>query len=56
MGPLMHIPAILKLVAGVWIAALCGAVAGRSLAEVAVHRCVGHACATPAHAAPVEAP
>jgi hypothetical protein len=56
MGPLMHIPAILKLVAGVWIAALCGAVAGRSLAEVSVHGCADHACAGPAHAAPVESP
>ena len=34
MGPLMRIPPSLKLIAGMWIAALLGALAGRSLAEV----------------------
>jgi hypothetical protein len=34
MGPLMRIPFSLKLIAGMWIAALLGALAGRSLAEV----------------------
>jgi hypothetical protein len=34
MGPLMRIPSSIKLVAGMWIAALLGALAGRSLAEV----------------------
>jgi hypothetical protein len=34
MGPLMRIPSSLKLIAGMWIAALLGALAGRSLAEV----------------------
>jgi hypothetical protein len=34
MGPLMRIPSPFKLLAGMWIAALLGAVAGRSLAEV----------------------
>lgn len=33
MGPLMRIPSSLKLIAGMWIAALLGALAGRSLAE-----------------------
>ncbi|HTB72043.1 MAG TPA: hypothetical protein VK762_02305 [Polyangiaceae bacterium] len=30
----MHVPPSLKLLAGMWLAALMGAVAGRSLAEV----------------------
>ena len=34
MGPPMRIPSPLKLLAGVWIAALLGALAGRSLADV----------------------
>ncbi len=34
MGPLMRIPFSLKLIAGMWLAALLGALAGRSLAEV----------------------
>jgi hypothetical protein len=33
MGPLMRIPPSLKLMAGMWIAALLGALAGRTLAE-----------------------
>jgi hypothetical protein len=33
LGPLMRIPPSLKLIAGMWIAALLGALAGRSLAE-----------------------
>ena len=38
MGPLMRIPPSLKLIAGMWIAALLGALAGRSLAEVSSAR------------------
>ena len=34
MGPLMRIPPSIKLLAGMWIAALFGALVGRSLAEV----------------------
>jgi hypothetical protein len=46
MGPLMRIPSSLKLLAGMWIAALLGALAGRSLAE-ASNAPAGQAVAPP---------